>query len=162
MRQQQQQQIDADAPPLALADQSQQGQIEFRPRSGPLDQDVQERGTAVEPGTTRDAPAGALPIRMIRRASCLGPPQERTQTQTQDQTQTEAQPQGEQQLEMDLRPPSIDQEAQVDAAEAEAEIEYTVKTFKPRLPDGSIDQTQPPITSVSTEQTQSIPSVCKA
>ena len=150
MRQQQQQQIDADAPPLALADQSQQGQIEFKPRSGPMEQDVQERGTAVEPGTTRDAPAGALPDPNDPQGQLpLGPPQERTQTQTQDQTQTEAQPQGEQQLEMDLRPPSIDQEAQVDAAEAEAEIEYTVKTFKPRLPDGNVDPTQPPITSVS-------------
>lgn len=42
-----------------------------------------------------------------------------------------------------------EQDQVIDQAEAETEVEYTQKTTKPRLPDGSIDRMASPLTSLS-------------
>lgn len=42
-----------------------------------------------------------------------------------------------------------EQDQVIDQAEAETEVEYTQKTTKPRLPDGSIDSMSSPVTSLS-------------
>lgn len=102
--------------------------LEYNPRFGEDRPGVTERGNerAEQPGTSRrdpNAPPEVIPLS--------------------DQTAPDTQP-VETAPEVTATPESV-----IDQAEAEAEIEYTVKTTKMRDIDGNIDVMQPPITSVS-------------
>jgi hypothetical protein len=102
--------------------------LEYNPRFGEDRPGVTERGNerAEQPGTSRrdpNAPPEVIPLS--------------------DQTAPDTQP-VETAPEVTATPESV-----LDQAEAEAEMEYTVKTQHMRMPNGEIDRVSPPVTSVS-------------
>ena len=151
MRGQMQGQIEGQ-PAAQITDETQTpAALPYNPRFGEDQPGVTERGNerAEQPGTSRpdpNAPPDVIPLP--------------------DETQPEAET-GRDPVETDMNElirqrlglsPAVIKDDEVtaaspdsvlDEAEAEAEIEYTIKTRRMRTPEGMVDEVQPPITSVA-------------
>ena len=144
MRSQMQGQIEGQ-PALQITDETQTpAALPYNPRFGEDQPGVTERGNerAEQPGTSRpdpNAPPDVIPlpdetepdpIDVVRQNLERRPPEAEPEVATEEVT-------------------AASTDSVIDEAEAEAEIEYTVKTKRMRLPDGQVDEALPPITSVS-------------
>ena len=144
MRGQMQGQIEGQ-PAAQITDETQTpAALPYNPRFGEDQPGVTERGNerAEQPGTSRpdpNAPPDVIPlldetepdpIDVVRQNLERRPPEAEPEVATEEVT-------------------AASTDSVIDEAEAEAEIEYTVKTKRMRLPDGQVDEALPPITSVS-------------
>ena len=144
MRSQMQGQIEGQ-PALQITDETQRpAALPYNPRFGEDQPGVTERGNerAEQPGTSRpdpNAPPDVIPlpdetepdpIDVVRQNLERRPPEAEPEVATEEVSAAS--------------PDSV-----IDEAEAEAEIEYTIKTRRLRTPDGQVDEVQPPITSVA-------------
>ena len=144
MRSQMQGQIEGQ-PALQITDETQTpAALPYNPRFGEDQPGVTERGNerAEQPGTSRpdpNAPPDVIPlpdetepdpIDVVRQNLERRPPEAEPEVATEEVSAAS--------------PDSV-----IDEAEAEAEIEYTIKTRRMRTPEGMVDEVQPPITSVA-------------
>ena len=143
MRSQMQGQIEGQ-PALQITDETQRpAALPYNPRFGEDQPGVTERGNerAEQPGTSRpdpNAPPDVIPLPDetepdpidVVRQNLERPPEAEPEMATEEVSAAS--------------PDSV-----IDEAEAEAEIEYTIKTRRLRTPDGMVDEVQPPITSVA-------------
>lgn len=140
---------EADAFDAANRPQDQLTQTEQTPKEPTARQaEAQEKiETAAEGQTSSDV----IPVTQDNATQPNLPFNQTQTTETQTGTQYFADPESgqydmNQGFDFSTRP---EQDQVIDQAEAETEVEYTQKTTKPRLPDGSIDTMSSPITSLS-------------
>lgn len=125
--------------------------LPYNPRFGEDQPGVTERGNekAEQPGTSRpdpNAPPDVIPL----------PDETQPEAETgSDPVETDTNELMRQRLGLspdvikDDEVTAASPDSVIDEAEAEAEIEYTIKTRRMRTPEGMVDEVQPPITSVA-------------
>tara|TARA_B100000035_G_scaffold92368_2_gene78033 strand:- start:1104 stop:9533 length:8430 start_codon:yes stop_codon:yes gene_type:complete len=151
MRGQMQGQIEGQ-PAAQITDETQTpAALPYNPRFGEDQPGVTERGNerAEQPGTSRpdpNAPPDVIPL----------PDETQTEAETgRDPVETDMNELIRQRLGLspavikDDEVTAASPDSVIDEAEAEAEIEYTIKTRRMRTPEGMVDEVQPPITSVA-------------
>jgi len=151
MRGQMQGQIEGQ-PAAQITDETQTpAALPYSPRFGEDQPGVTERGNerAEQPGTSRpdpNAPPDVIPL----------PDETQPEAETgRDPVETDTNELMRQRLGLspavikDDEVTAASPDSVIDEAEAEAEIEYTIKTRRMRTPEGMVDEVQPPITSVA-------------